>query len=81
MKKAILFVPVLFIAITVVASCTKKCTCNQVLNGEKLIKDVEMEKYKKKCEDQSDDYTQNIYIDSLGREQVMPDTVPHFVCE
>ena len=81
MKKAILLIPVLFIAISIIVSCTKTCNCAYVLNGEKLTKDVEMEKYKKHCKDQSSSYSPNIYTDSLGNEHTLPDTVSHVVCE
>ena len=81
MRKAILFIPVLFIAISIIVSCTEKCNCVYVLNGEKLIKDVEMEKYEKHCQDQSSPYSPGIYTDSSGFEHHLPDTVPRVICE
>jgi len=82
MKKTIFLIPVLFIAISVIVSCTeKKCTCAFVLNGTKVTKDVEMEKYERNCKDQSD-LRENIFAeDSLGNQYILPDTIARFICE
>ena len=81
MKKTIFFIAVLFIAVSVFVSCTKTCVCAHVLFGEKITKDVEQEKYKKNCKDQSEEYELETYVDTLGQEQIIPDSVARFVCE
>ena len=82
MKKTILLIPVLFVVFSVIVSCTeKKCTCDYVLNGEKVIKTVEMEKFEKNCKNQSE-VREPIYgLDSLGNKCVLPDTTAIFICK
>ncbi len=54
--------------------------CAHYMNGEKLTSDVEMEQYDSNCEDQSDKYTPNTVVDSLGNELTLPDEIPHVIC-
>ena len=51
------------------------------MNNGKIVKDVEMEKYKRNCKDQSQDYDPITYVDSLDKEHLLLDTLSHFVCE
>ena len=75
MKKAILFIPILFIAVAMIVSCTTKtCNCYYSLDGERITESVEAEKYKKNCKDQSEAILDIPFIDSAGVEQFLPPT-------
>ena len=81
MKKVIFFISALFIVVSVIVSCTGKCSCGFYSNGNLIGKQLEVEKHKKNCKDQSGVYETYYYTDTLGIQQVVPDSSAHFICK
>ena len=80
MKKQILLIPVIFIAISMIVSCTPKtCSCSYVSKARGALSSFEMEKYAKNCKDQSE--PENTYWDGSGIEFIEVDSLYHLVCQ
>ena len=82
MKKVIFFIPLLFIAVSLIVSCTGKCTCGYYINDSQVFdKLLEVEKHMKNCKDQSGVYEVYYYTDSLGNQKPIVDNSPQFICK